>query len=492
LAISHVAKGRATAAVVVLWVGLVGPAWGQTAVDSKGPAPSLCAADVFGLAARLGSTEPAADSLELTQKLAFSGAGLDEGDLVAFEENKLFVYAVGDAGKSAEGPAGHAGAEPSSRFTRRLVLLKPAVLVVDDHVRLARNSPPGSPVCWQFRSAREPEVAGRRVRVPGSDGEIALETLLPGKVSVRCTRQGDGEQAEHVVEVVPEDASGEVRLIHVIEIRAATAQGAPARYELVEQEGQVQLTVSTADRTFCLTLPPARSAAGEIEILSAQGKASLARRVLPSGILPHGPQGTGLLERWDSRYRGGRPGWDSGRPSSTLKQAVRDGAVRSCRVVELGCGAGTNAIWLAQQGFDVTAIDIAPTALSQAEARARDAGVSVRWVLADVLAPPRLEPFDFVFDRGCYHGVRRTGAAQYVQSVRRLTRPGARVLILAGNANDPRKGGGPPRVKEEEIRGDFPPSFQVESLRETRFDSGSGDQEGALAWSILLRRKAEP
>ena len=65
-----------------------------------------------------------------------------------------------------------------------------------------------------------------------------------------------------------------------------------------------------------------------------------------------------------------------------------------------------------------------------------------------------LGPFDLVYDRGCYHGVRRQNAAGYVDSLRRLTRAGSQILILAGNANEERNYG-PPRVKEEEIRADF-------------------------------------
>lgn len=66
-----------------------------------------------------------------------------------------------------------------------------------------------------------------------------------------------------------------------------------------------------------------------------------------------------------------------------------------------------NAVYLAGQGFDVTAIDLAPTALEAGRERAREAGVTVKWIQADVLNPPALAPFDLIFDRGCYHGVRR-------------------------------------------------------------------------------------
>jgi hypothetical protein len=117
--------------------------------------------------------------------------------------------------------------------------------------------------------------------------------------------------------------------------------------------------------------------------------------------------------------------------------------------------------------------------------------VKVRWLLADVLAPPAdLETFDFIFDRGCYHGVRRNDAKGYVKTVKQLSRLGTHVFILAGNANEERHYG-PPRVKEEELRGDFMSDFDFVRFKTVHFDSVDPQKQGALAWSVLLRRKAE-
>jgi cyclopropane fatty-acyl-phospholipid synthase-like methyltransferase len=173
--------------------------------------------------------------------------------------------------------------------------------------------------------------------------------------------------------------------------------------------------------------------------------------------------------------------------ASDLRDAVRQQLLRPGRAVEFGCGNGTNAVFLAQEGFEVTALDLAPTALAQARQRAELAGVQVRWLLADVTAPPELAPFDVVFDRGCYHGVRRENAQGYVAALRRVTRPGARILILAGNANE-QTGSGPPRVTEQELRDDFSAGFRFIHLETTRFDSATADRQGALAWSVLLER----
>jgi len=235
---------------------------------------------------------------------------------------------------------------------------------------------------------------------------------------------------------------------------------------------------------------PLRTLAGPLLVLSCVlGAGSTAIfSADPPKPAPETPP-SAALQRWDAAYRDGRRApWDIGRPSTDLKQAVDKGTLRPCRAVELGCGSGNDAIFLAGRGFDVTAIDIAPTALEQAEKKARDAGVKVRWLQADVLDPPKLEPFDLIYDRGCYHGLRRQNAAGYVETLRRLSRPGTQVLILAGNANEPPPHYGPPRVAEPDIRADFGPSFEILELRETRFDATDPNRKGALAWAILLRR----
>ena len=142
----------------------------------------------------------------------------------------------------------------------------------------------------------------------------------------------------------------------------------------------------------------------------------------------------------------------------------------------------------------MTAIDVAPTALGQAEQRARRAGASVRWVLADALKPPSLEPFDFIYDRGCYHVVRDQNLAAYIETVRRFSRSGTRFLLLAarrdGQASQASNEGAE-GVTEEELRFDFLPLFNLESLREIRLESNRPGTSPP-GWSALLRRAAKP
>jgi SAM-dependent methyltransferase len=192
---------------------------------------------------------------------------------------------------------------------------------------------------------------------------------------------------------------------------------------------------------------------------------------------------------WNDRYRDGDLPWDTGQPSSQLKRVISQNSIEPCRALDIGCGTGTNSIWLAQQGFEVSGIDVAPLAVERAERRAHDAGVKARFLVADVLRLPDLGgPFGFFFDRGCYHAVRRDAPQQYAPAVARQLASGARGLILAGNAREPHDPG-PPVVTEEEIRDELGLAFEILDLHEFRFDEAPGVTERFLGWSCLLEKR---
>ena len=111
---------------------------------------------------------------------------------------------------------------------------------------------------------------------------------------------------------------------------------------------------------------------------------------------------------WDQRYITGDTPWNTDRPTSHLLQAIDDYCIKPCRVLEIACGTGTNALYLASHGFDVTAVDLSPTALARARQRAADAKAFVGFVEADIFNLPDLgEPFPFIVDVGGYHAMRR-------------------------------------------------------------------------------------
>jgi methyl halide transferase len=191
---------------------------------------------------------------------------------------------------------------------------------------------------------------------------------------------------------------------------------------------------------------------------------------------------------WNQQYVSGQIPWDSGVTSKELARVLDAEKINPCRAAELGCGTGTNAIYLASRGFDVTAFDCSSAALQQARSKAEQAGTPVKFLEADLCRFNRqVEPFDFIFDRGCYHSVRTIDMAGFLRTLRQISRPGTRYLVLTGNANE--EGPGPPRVHEHEIRIDLEGLFEIQFIREFRFDVPD-PPEGFLAWSCLMTRRA--
>jgi SAM-dependent methyltransferase len=204
-----------------------------------------------------------------------------------------------------------------------------------------------------------------------------------------------------------------------------------------------------------------------------------------------GEERMALLMHWDRQYRGCRPIWDSDQPTSELVRTVEEEAITPCRTLELGCGTGTNAVWLAQHGFAVTAIDVSPTAILRARDRATEAHVAVRCLLGDLRdLRPREEPYDFFVDCGCFGAVQLRDSAGYLEALRRLTRPGSMGLVLTGNDHEPEDELGPPVLSEKQLRAYFSECFEIVRLREFRFDAHQGAGKEYLAWSCLLRRPA--
>lgn len=440
--------------------------------------------EVLKFATAFGLVEASNDTVEKVLPLSFPASELTLKNLIAFEENRYFVYAL----IRLSGAAGH----DSPQLTRRLILLKPSILVLDDEIQPGTSA--GNPM-WSLHSRAQPTVTGRVASLSEGEHELACETLVPETAVRQIKRQPNADKlGGYVLQVNPRRPSNAIRFLHVLHVRRAGDGSAVARSQLQAKSHVFHLTVQASHQTYQLVLPSAQAAAGEIEISKSEGKGRLDRRFFPAGVLPHGREGLRLLDLWDGSYRGGkRPFWDAGQPSGELRRVVEQGIVRPGPAVDLGCGSGTDAIYLASKGFEVTAIDIAPTALSLAREKADRAGVKVRWLLASVLSLPQLEPVDFIFDRGCYHEVRFDNAAAYVETVRKLSQPGrTRLLLLAGSPNEVAMQYTPPQVAEEDIRSDFSPLFDFDWLQETRFETSSPAARGPLAWSVMLRRKAQP
>ena len=320
--------------------------------------------------------------------------------IIAYEENRPFVYIRGS------GPFGD----------RRVIFCRPATFIIYD-IPLSLDHP------WRLVCTNTPKITENGFSISEGNTVLTGQNLLPD-----CLVKPARADGAHLVETVQKNAADITRFIHVINIHKKDADVPKTTF--TEKDGIAGIKVIIKNRTFTITLPTDPKKPGTIAV-SRDGKIVLPKRPLPAGILPHGRTGVQMLKRWDSDYRGNRiPGWEIGRPAKELIKAVENGTIRPGSALVLGCGSGTNAVYLAAKGFDVTGVDVAPTALVIAEQKAKEANVSVQWLLADVLALPEIGKFDFIFDRGCYHWVRQSDAPGFAKMTRQVSHDKTYFLLL--------------------------------------------------------------
>lgn len=128
-------------------------------------------------------------------------------------------------------------------------------------------------------------------------------------------------------------------------------------------------------------------------------------------------------------YRYFRAPWDIG-ARSDLVALVESGRIKPGSAIDLGCGTGANAIYLAQHGFEVTGVDYAEAAIEKAQERAKAAGVQVNFLVDDLTNLQHVSgKFDFLLDYGVLDDLRLNQREPYVQNMLPLTRPGSCYLL---------------------------------------------------------------
>jgi SAM-dependent methyltransferase len=199
-----------------------------------------------------------------------------------------------------------------------------------------------------------------------------------------------------------------------------------------------------------------------------------------------------MTERsFEDRYRNGDTPWDHGMVDHNLADVLGECAIQACRALDIGCGTGGNAIWLARQGFDVVACDLSPTAIKRAQSRQGRTGTHVSFVVADFLTDPLPDgPYGLLFDRGCLHSI--SGEAQrraFIQKAASMLDAQGYWLSLICNADEGERETGPPQLTAAEVVTLVEPSFEIISLSTGFF--GSDQDDPPRAWICLLRKREQ-
>jgi len=162
-------------------------------------------------------------------------------------------------------------------------------------------------------------------------------------------------------------------------------------------------------------------------------------------------------------------------------ELVEGAGLPASRALDLGCGTGTNCIYLARHGWEVVGVDFSVLAILRARRKARRAGVDCQFYQGDVTDLAFLaDPFDLALDIGCLHSLPPEGWGRYAAEVARLVRPAGLYLLYTFTPRPDRPI--PYWMAPEEVRNLFAPAFAVE--REKRGEDPSGPRS---AWYWLRR-----
>jgi SAM-dependent methyltransferase len=190
-------------------------------------------------------------------------------------------------------------------------------------------------------------------------------------------------------------------------------------------------------------------------------------------------------EDFDALYAG-TPPWDIGRPQPAFLDLAQQGVLRG-RVLDVGCGTGEHAFMAAGLGLEATGLDAAPTAIARAEGKARNRGLTVRFLVWDALQLASLgERFDTVLDCGLFHVFDDEDSVRFVDSLRAVVPVGGRYHLLCFSDRQPGSFG-PRRVTQAEIRASFADGWWVDSIEAATIEV-TFDPAGVFAWRAAITR----
>lgn len=163
-------------------------------------------------------------------------------------------------------------------------------------------------------------------------------------------------------------------------------------------------------------------------------------------------------EQWDARWNEDNTPWDMGGVTPGLLAWVRENSVKDTKVLVPGCGRGHDAVYMAKDGAQVTAVDYSSSALAAAKAAYPDSPVD--WQQADVTALPFHDQFDLIWEYTCFCALQPHQRETYLDQVAQALKPGGRFIGITFLRVD--KPEGPPfAIEPEALRDMLTARFEV-------------------------------
>lgn len=190
---------------------------------------------------------------------------------------------------------------------------------------------------------------------------------------------------------------------------------------------------------------------------------------------------------WETKYQADQFRWDLGQPAPPLVDFfVTEAAPRTGKVIVPGCGRGHDAVFLAQQGLEVTAVDFAPSAIAATASLAQAQNVSVALLESDIFELSLSYPnqFQLLFEHTCFCAIAPEKRPKYVELAATILAPQGLLFGIFFTHNRP---GGPPfGSTPEEIKTLFANQFEILTLAAIKNSVPS--RQGDEHWGIFRKR----
>ena len=194
---------------------------------------------------------------------------------------------------------------------------------------------------------------------------------------------------------------------------------------------------------------------------------------------------------WDEFYRNyplEELGWELGKPRPILVEYLQAGLLPKGSALDICCGVGTNTVYLAQNGFAVTGIDISRTAIEIAKQKAEAAKVNINFLVESFINLPFSDAeFDFVWDMGCFHHVEVEERPTFIAGVHRVLKADGSYMLTCFSY---RNGHGWNHFTKQQLIELFAGFFEFGEFR--HYPSLEGDGVNRYFYTVLMKKKQLP
>jgi cyclopropane fatty-acyl-phospholipid synthase-like methyltransferase len=201
-----------------------------------------------------------------------------------------------------------------------------------------------------------------------------------------------------------------------------------------------------------------------------------------------------ITKDWNQRFLDEDTPWEDASPSTEMARLFEHFIKPGSKVLEIGCSKGTNGVYLAEQGYGYTGIDISEIAIGQAKELARSSGGESKFEVLDFMKSDIDSEYDVVFDKGCFHTFQEEKYRnEFAMRVAESLRGKGFWVCIAGNSDNPDDDGdieryGFPRMSASEIVTAIENSFEIQYLARCIYGEKDGNAN-FLGWACVFQKR---